>query len=146
MTRARTIRRRKNRTLPEINLTPLIDTALTLLVIFMVTTPIIQNSIKIDLPKGQSQEAGKEIQQEMVVAVDADGTITFNGSAVELGRLGDTIKDHLAQVGGQEKRVWVKIDKNKPCDMLLSVIDRIKFVAGVKDVAVAMEQAGSSAA
>ena len=65
------LKRRKKSLAPslEITLTPLIDTALTLLIIFMVTTPMIQNSIKIDLPKGAAQEAGKE-QQEIVVSID----------------------------------------------------------------------------
>ena len=50
---------------PEISLTPLIDTALTLLVIFMITAPMIHNGIKVDLPQGNSKEVGS--QQELVV-------------------------------------------------------------------------------
>ena len=144
MFRTRRSRRRRQEALPELNLTPMIDTAFTLLVIFMVTTPIIQNSIKIDLPRGKSQEAGKQAQQELVVAVDDKGGVSFNGKPVALKELGAVIKKHMAQSGAQNKRVWVKIDRNRPCDMLLNVIDTIKVVAGVKDVAIAMEKSGTA--
>jgi biopolymer transport protein ExbD len=142
MMRSRRTRRRMSHSLPELNLTPMIDTAFTLLVIFMVTTPVIHNSLKIDLPRGQSQEAGKQTQQELVVAVDEKGVITFNGKVVALKDLGAIIKKHIAALGAQSKRVWVRIDRNRPCDMLLGVIDKIKVVAGVQDVAIAMEKSG----
>lgn len=144
MIRTRRSRRRTSDSLPELNLTPMIDTAFTLLVIFMVTTPIIQNSIKVDLPRGQSQEAGKQAQQELVVLVDDKSGIWFNGKLVALKDLGDIIKKYIATTGVTSKRVWVKIDRNRPCDMLLNVIDKIKVVAGVKDVAIAMEKAGTT--
>ena len=49
-------RRSSSMGIPEITLTPLIDTALTLLIIFMVTSPMINNGIKVDLPQGKVQE------------------------------------------------------------------------------------------
>ena len=50
-------RRKKAVAINDIPLTPLIDTALTLLIIFMVTTPMMQNAIKVTLPEGQAKEA-----------------------------------------------------------------------------------------
>ena len=50
-------RRRQMVSMKEISLTPLIDTALTLLIIFMITAPMMQNSIKVQLPKGKAKEA-----------------------------------------------------------------------------------------
>ena len=64
-------KRRRARPSPqEISLTPLIDTALTLLIIFMVTTPMMHNAIKVNLPQGKSNEAGG--QQELVVYLTSD--------------------------------------------------------------------------
>ncbi|PCI74500.1 protein TolR, partial [Candidatus Dependentiae bacterium] len=63
--------RKKNRqplVMPEIVLTPLIDVALTLVVILMVVSPIIKNGIKIDLPEGKSMEVSA--QQEIVIAIN----------------------------------------------------------------------------
>ena len=64
-------RRRQSSQLLDISLTPLVDTALTLLVIFMITTPMIQNAIRVSLPKGQAKEDADN-QQELVVYVDKD--------------------------------------------------------------------------
>lgn len=140
-------RRRNKRSTPylEVTLTPLIDMALTLLIIFMVTTPMIQNAIKIDLPKGQAKEGGAE-QQELVVSIDKDEKLYFNNKPITLEQLGPTIKQQLAaQNQKQDKRVWVKIDRNKSCsaNILISTIDRIKVLGGVKDVAIATEAVSS---
>ncbi len=147
------LKRRKKLITPslEITLTPLIDTALTLLIIFMVTTPMIQNSIKIDLPKGAAQEAGKE-QQEIVVAIDKNEMIYCNNKPVTLETIGQVIKESLASNSAQNsreaKRVWVRVDRQQSCsaNILISVIDRIKVVGGVKDVAIATEKLAAQAA
>lgn len=143
----RLLQRRKKRTYvqPEITLTPLIDTALTLLIIFMVTTPMIQNAIKIDLPKGQAQEGGKE-PQELVVTIDKKEAIYCNNRLVTLETLGQEIQSCIATMAHKEgKRVWVKVDRQScSADSLISVIDRIKVVGGVKDVAIATEKTSSA--
>lgn len=144
------LRRRKRATAPalEITLTPLIDTALTLLIIFMVTTPMIQNSIKIDLPKGAAQEAGTE-QQEIVVAIDKNEKIYCNNKSVTLETVGQEIKNCLTgKINNQPKRVWVRVDRQQSCsaNTLISVIDRIKVVGGVKDVAIATEKLAAQVA
>lgn len=132
---------------PEVSLTPLIDTALTLLIIFMVTTPMIHNAIKVDLPKekvnlahGKAQEGGTE-PQELVVSVDEKGIVFVNNMLVELDSLGKTVSEVLAQAKSDgEKSVWVRIDKANSCNMLIGVIDRLKLIDGVKDVKVATTQ------
>lgn len=107
----------------------------------MVTTPMIQNSIKIDLPKGQAQEGGKE-PQELVVTIDKKETIYCNNKPVTIETLGQEIKNCLGTMSNKEgKRVWVKVDRQScSADSLISVIDCIKVVGGVKDVAIATER------
>src|SRR5271156_5717513 len=61
----------------DISLTPLIDTALTLLVIFMVATPMMHNAIKVSLPKGNAKES-LSTKQNLVVSIDKSGTIFFD--------------------------------------------------------------------
>ena len=146
---ARYTRRRRNKViaLPEITLTPLIDTALTLLIIFMVTAPMIENAIKIDvkLPEGHAQEGGKE-QSELMVAIDKNEHIYFNNQQVSIDALGKVVKDYIdaqkAVGGSQERRVWIYVDNRKSCsaNTLICVIDRIKVLGGVKDVAIATEK------
>ena len=76
-------RRRQSRPplIPELNLTPLIDVALTLLVIFMVTAPMVQNNIKVLLPSGKSKELTQ--QQEAVLTITAEKNFYFNSYPVK---------------------------------------------------------------
>ena len=141
-------RRRRKKAVPhlEVSLTPLIDVALTLLIIFMVTTPMIQNAIKIDLPKGQAKEGGHE-QQELVVSIDKSSNMYLNKDAVSLADLGQAVRKQIdAQGSRQDKRVWVKVDGSCPTNSLIAAIDCIKVVGGVKDVAIATEQSSGAVA
>ena len=99
---------------------------------------MINNSIKIDLPQGKLQEVQGQQQQELVVSLAKDGTMFFNNIPVTIDNLAETIRYHLVQTSqGQMRRVWLKIDKEKSVDTLVGVMDKIKFVEGVKDVVVA---------
>lgn len=131
------LRRRKKleNTAVEVSLTPLIDTALTLLIIFMVTTPMLHNAIRVDLPKGNAQENDNQVQ-EFVVTIDKESNMFFNDRPITLDTLGTVIKDQLAQSTGNSKRVWIKIDKANSCDTLIGAIDCIKVIGGIQDVAV----------
>lgn len=139
-------RRFANRSeLPEVCLTPLIDTALTLLVIFMVTTPMIQNSIKIDLPEGSVNEAGsaQQQQQEIMVAIDKDAKIYVNSMPTPLNNLASSLSAHLPpQESIQKRRVWLTVDQSDSCTakLLINVIDIIKGLKGVQDVAIATKR------
>lgn len=134
-------RRRIENSAFEISLTPLIDTALTLLIIFMVTTPMLHNAIRVDLPKGNAQENDNQ-QQEFVVTIDKDSNMFLNDKPVTRDTLGSVIKDQLAQTAGNnDKRVWIKIDKENSCDTLIGTIDCIKVIGGVQDVAVLTQKA-----
>lgn len=138
-------RKRQKTSLPEVSLTPLIDTALTLLIIFMVTTPMLHNAIKIELPQGSSQEAKKEPEQ-MIVSIDNNGKVFFNNKEVSIDGLGEAIKTFLAQQKNNDMSVWVHAHAKSPCELLVGVIDRIKVIGGIKDVNVAMQKLASTCA
>lgn len=136
MSGPRRSRRRLQEPTFEVSLTPLIDTALTLLIIFMVTTPMLHNAIRVDLPKGNAKE-GDSQQQEYVVTIDKNSQVFFNNKPVTLDTLGSVVKEQLAMNGNaQDKRIWIKIDKANSCDTLIGTIDCIKVIGGVQDVAV----------
>jgi biopolymer transport protein TolR len=127
-------RRRRLATLPEVSLVPLIDTALTLLVIFMVTTPMMQNSIKVSLPQGNVKEAG-DAKQELVVYIDEKGQLFFNGLPITLDRLTDDVKKKVALAAS--KTIFVKADQKVPYGNVIKVVDHLKMVGGVQYVALA---------
>ncbi len=127
-------RRREKIALPEVNLTPLIDMALTLLVIFMVTAPMIQNNIKIDLPKGNSREVSA--QQEFVVSVNNKNIIFFNNYPVEKSKVIETIAKAIS--GQEEIPVFVRAHKKLEYGDVLALVEDIKQ-AGAKRVALSIE-------
>jgi biopolymer transport protein TolR len=116
--------------MPEVSLTPLIDVALTLLIIFMITAPMVQNGIKIDLPQGNSKEVGT--QQELVVSMRKDGKMFFNSYPITKETLVSSIQKALAQ---QENiPVYVRADESISYGKVIEVVDELKM-AGVKYVA-----------
>src|SRR4051794_23283543 len=101
-------RRRPHRLqMPEVSLTPLIDTALTLLVIFMITAPMVQYGIKVDLPQGKSKEVGA--QQELVVSINRNGDMYFNSYPVKKGELAAVVAK--ATVGQKDAPVYIRADR-----------------------------------
>ena len=139
MPRFRRRKRRTSTTLPEISLTPLIDTALTLLVIFMVTTPMINNSLKIDLPSGRAQEDHSN-KQELIVFVDKDLHLYVNNDQVS--NFDALIKKVKNIVGKDANRtVFVKADKGVNYGYVIELVDHIKFVGGISYVALATKRA-----
>lgn len=135
MARLRISRRRAQKTIAEVSLTPLIDTALTLLIIFMVTAPIMNNSIRVTLPKGQSREdAGAK--QELIVTIDKQGRLFFNGQPVATS---DILIAMIKKQVGQDKdrTVFVQADETAFYGKVLELVDNIKVVGGISYVALA---------
>ncbi len=127
-------KKKKSRTkrfgMPHITLTPLIDAALTLLIIFIVTAPAIQNGIKIDLPHGKSKEIGS--QQDFKVTLNKKGALFFNSYPVKKEELVTTVIKAL--VGNQDAPVYVKADRVVSYGDVIEIVDSLKQ-AGVKYVA-----------
>jgi biopolymer transport protein TolR len=129
------IKKKKSRRfkIPEITLTPLIDSALTLLIIFIVTTPMVQNGIKINLPQGSSKEVG--LQQELVISINKKNELFFNSYPVSQESLIQTIQKSLQ--GREETPVYVKADKTVFYGDVIKIVDELKQ-AKVKYVAMAI--------
>lgn len=124
-------RKKSNRfAMPEVSLTPLIDTALTLLVIFMITAPMVQNGIKVDLPQGNSKEVGN--QQDLVVTMRKDDKMFFNSYPLERKDLVQTIQKALNQ--NDDIPVYIRADETISYGKVIEIVDELKF-AGVKYIA-----------
>jgi len=139
MRRNRFRRNRKPITMPEVSLTPLIDTALTLLVIFMITTPMMNNVIKVELPSSQVDETESHVQQETVVYVDKSQKIHLNGVEMDLKSI---VKE--LQKMAQKKQieiVFVKADQSVEYGKVIDLVDTIKMTGGIKYVALATKRA-----
>ncbi len=130
------IKRRNMRraAMPEISLTPMIDTFCVLLVIFMIAAPMVQHAIKVDLPHGKAREGGKE--QELVVTISKDHTLYFNNFPVERKLLASTV--HKALNNDDEQAVYVRGDAQVAYGHVIEIVDELKS-AGVRYVAMATQ-------
>ncbi len=137
MHRLKQRRLKKKMALTEISLTPLIDTALTLLVIFMVTSPLMHNAIKITLPKGHAKE-DVGLQQDIEIYVDKDGKIFCDGNEVLLADLVLLLQQKVGV--DREKTVYVRADTAVPYGHVIELVDHIKAIGGIKYVALATQK------
>lgn len=117
---------------PSVTLTPLIDTALTLLIIFMVTTPIMHNDIKVELPQGQAKEKA-QAPRHCVVTIDKNKAIFLNGNPVTKETLSEMIQHELASQ--HEKLVAVRSDKAVLYGDFMEIVEIVQFTEGVQNVA-----------
>lgn len=125
-----------NRIMSEINITPLTDVMLVLLVIFMVTTPLLMtDSFKVRLPKAIA--ATNEPGKGAVVGVSASGDVSVNGRAVPIDGLYREIKGVLD--GSLEKTVVVKADGSAKHSAVVKVLDTAKL-AGAEKLSIATER------
>ncbi len=117
----------------EINLTNLIDIAFVLLIIFMITAPILQGGVDVELPKGDATPV--EASDAIVVSLATDGRIYIDKAEVTLDDLGQ----QLNRLAGPGKPVSVRADKNVPSGDLLRAL-AVMNKAGVTNFGLMMEQ------
>jgi biopolymer transport protein ExbD len=131
--------RRIKSTIPEITLTPLIDTALTLLIIFMVTTPMIHNAIKVNLPRGQAKE-DSSTKQELIVFIDGKEQLYFNNKAIASNK--ELFNELQKAIGNnQDKVVYLKADEDAHWKIVAELLDQMKVIGGVAHVALSTRKA-----
>ncbi|KKP35590.1 MAG: Cell division and transport-associated protein TolR [candidate division TM6 bacterium GW2011_GWF2_32_72] len=142
MNRFQKKRLKKQRIMPELSMTSMIDTAFTLLIIFMVATPMIQNSIKVELPQGQTKEHS-ELEKELVLFMDKKGKIFLEKDEVKFKDVVAKVKDRLGK--RQDQTVFVNADQAVNYGEVIKLVDEIKFVGGVKYVALATRSSAKAA-
>jgi biopolymer transport protein ExbD len=108
--------------LAEINVTPFVDVMLVLLIIFMVTAPMMQSGIGIELPTAETDTAPAEAGVQ--VAIKADQSIYVGNAIVNINLL----ERHLlnAFAGKTKKVVYLQADKNLPYGFVMDVLDIVK--------------------
>jgi biopolymer transport protein ExbD len=103
----------------EINMTPLVDVMLVLLIVFMVTIPVIRHAVKIDLPHASSQKEDTKPAQ-VTVAVDADGNVLWNDKKVDEAQLSAKIAE-AAQTSPQPE-LHLDADRKVPYEKVAQVM------------------------
>ncbi|MBI5694686.1 MAG: biopolymer transporter ExbD [Nitrospirae bacterium] len=127
--------RKKSKIMADINITPLTDVVMVLLVIFMVTTPLMmQEALKIKLPTATTAEP--QVEQTTTVTVTSDGVIYLNKAQVSLEDLKGLLASRMAS--SPDKTVVIKADKGIMYGLVVNVLDIAKE-AGALKLAIATE-------
>ena len=123
----------------NINVTPMVDVMLVLLIIFMVITPMLQKDISVEMAKVNSPEQMTDADKEdaVVVAVTRDGAIYLGRDRIEPDQLTDKIKDRIA--ARVDKRVYIRSDARAKYKSVVDVVDNVRS-AGVDDLGLLTEQ------
>lgn len=120
-------KRRPGTSLSEINVTPFVDVMLVLLVIFMVTAPMIQSGISVNLPQAETESTPAE--QGLTLTITKDKYIHIESSVINQFLLEQKLKEYFF---GKEKRiVFIRADESLPYGFIMSVLDICKK-AGVE--------------
>jgi biopolymer transport protein TolR len=117
----------------NINVTPMVDVMLVLLIIFMVITPMLQSKVQIDMAKVDNPTAMPDADKEdaIVVAITRDGRVFLGQNPIALSELGPQVRDKLADKPG--KTIYVRADARAQFKAVEDAIDAVR-TAGVDDV------------
>lgn len=108
--------------LSEINVTPFVDVMLVLLVIFMLTAPLLESGIEVDLPKTRTVKVVSE--EKVVVTIDKRQSVYVGNDPVNIHRLGAFVLDHFK--GAADSPVFIRCDQAVPFGAFAQVIDALK--------------------
>jgi biopolymer transport protein TolR len=117
--------------LAEINITPLVDVVLVLLIIFMITEPVLQSGIQVNVPKTKTVQQITE--QRMVVTIDKDQQVFLNDQPVNIHDL--AVKLHQAGVDPTHQAIYLRADQTVPFGAFASVMDAVKQ-SGITNVSI----------
>jgi len=113
---------RTRTSLAEINVTPFVDVMLVLLIIFMLTAPILESGIEVDLPKTHTVKTISD--EKVVVTIDKRQTIYVGNDPVNIHRLGSYVLDHLRGEG--QTPIFIRCDQKVPFGAFATVVDALK--------------------
>lgn len=120
-------------TVSDINVTPMVDVMLVLLIIFMVITPMLSKGVSVDLVKTMNPIAMQNADKEdaILVAVTRNGDVFLGSSKIPAADLPGKVKDLL--VGRLDKTVFVKCDSRSRYEKVVDVVDNLR-AAGVDNI------------
>lgn len=127
---------RRYRPLSEINVTPFIDVMLVLLIVFMVTAPLLNAGVQVDLPKSEAAAISTSDDKPLEVSVDKGGQIFIGETKVTR----DQLLEKLTAIAGNnfEQRIFIRADQGLPYGDVMGVIGAINK-AGYRKVALISE-------
>jgi biopolymer transport protein TolR len=127
--------RSQSSSISQINVVPLVDVMLVLLVIFMVTAPILQQGVSVELPQAKAGALSGE-EEQLVVTIDKKGAVYLNDNAITLEQLGPKLGAVVRL--RPDKQVFLRADRSVPYGEVVRVMAAVKG-AGVQSLGMITE-------
>ena len=127
--------------LAEINITPLVDVVLVLLIIFMVTAPVLQSGIEVSVPRTRTV---KEITEErLVISINKEQRVFLGNDPININEIGSKLRQKVRDP--QHQSIFVRADEDVPFGAFATVMDAVKQsgIANVSIVTQPLESHGS---
>jgi biopolymer transport protein TolR len=122
---------RTQTSMSDINITPLVDVVLVLLIIFMVTAPVLQSGIEVNVPKTRTV---KEITEErLVISIDKQQRIFLGNDSININEIGAKLRQRLRDP--QRQFIFVRADEDVPFGAFATVMDAVKS-SGITNVSI----------
>ena len=121
----------RGRALSEINITPLVDVVLVLLIIFMITAPVLQSGIEVAVPKTKTV---KEITEErVVISIDKSQRVFLGNDPVNINEIAAKLRQKIRDP--EHQSIYVRADENVPFGAFATVMDAVKQ-SGITNVSI----------
>ena len=118
------IRLESDKELNEINVTPFIDVMLVLLIIFMVVTPLMTTSVKVELPKGSENLQKDENKKPLILSIDKEKNLFLDDEIINLSNLKEIL---FAKTSGNfDEIIYFYVDKSVEYEVLINAINSVK--------------------
>lgn len=126
--------------LAEINVTPMVDVMLVLLIIFMVSAPLMQQGIQVDLPKTKSP-ALSEQEKPLVLVVNRNGSVSINNTGIPSADLTEKLRAIFEK--REKKEIFIQADKGIPYGTVATVMAQVQ-AAGILRIGLVTEPKNSN--
>jgi biopolymer transport protein TolR len=131
-------RHRRNPVMSEINVTPMVDVMLVLLIIFMVSAPLLTVGVPIDLPQTQASSLDQADKEPLAISVNTKGQIFLQNTEIPIEELVPKLQAISQARGGNDERIYVRGDKTVDYGTVMKVMGRLS-AAGFRKVALVTE-------
>ncbi len=130
--------RQTETSLSDINIVPFVDVVLVLLIIFMITAPILQSGIEVELPKTKTV---KEITEDrLVITIDRAQRVYLGNEPVNIHQIGQLVRERMRNP--QTDAVFLRCDETVPFGSFATVVDELRQ-SGIQNVSVVTEPISS---
>ena len=126
----------------DINVTPLVDVMLVLLIIMMIIAPLLQQGVALTLPIATNSAEKPETQEDTLVQITADGRFHVNGKAVQEGELRTRVEEALEEKA--QRILIIKADEDTEYSSVMQAMDELRAV-GLEDIGLITERRGGQA-